>query len=325
MKAVLVSSPGGRENLQIGEINIPKPVGKEVLVKVHAAGVNRADILQRKGHYPPPAGASSILGLEFSGVIESIGPNSTSYFEVGDRVMGLVPGGAYAEYLCVSENMIMDVPDEMSMEAAAAIPEAFLTAYQGLIWLGGMQEDDTILIHAGASGVGSAAIQIAKSVGCMVITTCSGSKVDFCKELGADLVINYENQDFASFLSEEDIQANIILDFIGGGYLNKNIEALARDGRLVVLGLLGGMKEELNMGKLLAKRGHIIASTLRNRTLEYQSELMADFYESLYEKIVDEELKPIIDSIFPIEEVAKAHKRMEENRNKGKIILKIVD
>jgi tumor protein p53-inducible protein 3 len=325
MKAVLVKNPGGRENLHIGDVKIPNTVGKEVLVKIHAAGVNRADILQRKGHYPPPAGASPILGLEFAGTIVAINNTSSTVFHIGDRVIGLVPGGSYAEYISVHENMLMHLPDGMSMEEGAAIPEAFLTAYQGLFWIGGLQEDDTVLIHAGASGVGSAAIQLAKKIGSLVVTTCSTNKVSFCKSIGADLIIDYTKQDFSQFMSEEDIQANIILDFIGGSYLDKNITCLAKDGRLVLLGLLGGAKEELNMAKLLAKRGQIIASTLRSRTMEYQSELMSDFYDHFYEDLVFEKIKPLVDSIFEMKDVAKAHQRMEENKNLGKIILKICE
>jgi tumor protein p53-inducible protein 3 len=325
MRAIIVQSPGGVENLTIGEYEQPTIGNKEILVKVEAAGVNRADILQRNGKYPPPPGASSLLGLEIAGTVAKVGAECKKWKE-GDNVMGLLPGGGYAEYASINEDMAIAKPDYFSFEQAAAIPEVYMTAFQALVWIAKLQSKEKVLIHAGASGVGSAAIQLAKSYDCEVIVTASAGKHEVCKSLGADHLIDYKIESF-----EEKIKTitggkgvSVIVDFIGGPYFTANINCLAVDGRLVMLALMGsGPVSEIDLRKIIGKRLSVSGSTLRARSLEYQIRLtqeLAHFALPLFE---EGKLKPVVDKVFNWKDVAKAHTYMEENRNSGKIILKI--
>jgi len=325
MKAVIVTSPGTAENLIIGETEKPIPKPDEILVKVAATALNRADILQREGKYPPPKGASPVLGLEMSGEIEEVGKNVTKW-KIGDKVFGLLPGGGYAEFAVIHQDMAMAMPENLSLTEAAAIPEVFLTAYQALYWLGKLQKNETVLIHAGGSGVGTAAIQLAKMQGAEIIITASAGKHKTCKDLGADLAIDYQAQDFQKEVSKytDGKGVNLIIDFIAGPYFAQNIDSLAKEGRLVLLAVLGGGKvENFNLMKLLAKRLQITASTLRSRTPAYQIELTKEFWNTTATHFQNGKLKPIISKVFDWQDVQEAHRYMEANKNVGKVVLEI--
>ena len=323
MKAILFDTPGDPSVLYLGDTPPPVPSDKEILVKVHATALNRADTLQRKGLYPPPPGASSILGLEMAGEVVEVG-KEVSKWKVGDHIMALLPGGGYAEYVCIHEEMGMGIPVGLAFEQAAAIPEVFLTAFQAIFWLGKLQSNETILIHAGASGVGTAAIQLAKSLGAEVCVTASQPKHEACLELGADQVIDYRSEDFSErvvhFTNGKGV--DMILDFLAASYLDKNLASLATDGRLVLLALMGGSKaSQFDLGKVLRKRLHLMGSTLRARSLTYKIKLTQDFQTYSQQKFESGIFKPIIDSVVSWEEVVAAHERMEANLNIGKIVL----
>ncbi len=326
MKAVIVTSPGGAANLHIGETEKPTPKPDEILVKVAATALNRADILQREGKYPPPKGASPVLGLEMSGEVEEVGKNVTKW-KAGDKVFGLLPGGGYAEFAVIHQDIALPVPENLSLTEAAAIPEVFLTAYQALFWLGKLQKNETVLIHAGGSGVGTAAIQLAKMQGAEVIITASAGKHTTCKDLGANLAIDYQTQDFQKEVLKytDGKGVNLIIDFIAAPYFAQNIDSLAKDGRLVLLAVLGGGKvDSFNLMKLLAKRLQITASTLRSRSLSYQIQLTKAFWEATANHFRNGKLKPIIDTVFDWKDVQNAHLFMEEHKNVGKVVLEII-
>jgi len=326
MKAVLVPTKGDPEHLTLGEYPTPEPGADELLVKVHAAALNRADTFQRKGHYPPPDGASEILGLDVAGTIDATGPGCVNWNE-GDRVFGLVPGGGYAEYAIIHKDMAMAVPPGLSMIEAAAIPEVFLTALQALHWLGRMQADDHVLIHAGASGVGTAAIQLTKLAGAHPYVTASAPKHDVCRDLGAEATIDYASEDFAERIQDvtDSRGVDIVLDFIGAPYFHKNVTALAVDGRIVQLATLGGSTvDEVSLRALMAKRVHLLASTLRSRSHEYKVRLTSELAADYLPHFVDDTLQPVIDSTFDWTEASAAHQRMENNENVGKIVLTMV-
>lgn len=326
MKAVLLREYGDVSQLYIGETPTPSPTPVEVLVKVEAAALNRADILQRKGHYPPPKGESDILGLEMAGTIVKLGPE-VSRWKVGDRVCGIIAGGGYAEYATLHEQMALPIPEQMPNDQAAAIPEVFLTAFQALHWITKLKEGEKVLIHAGASGVGTAAIQLAKKLGATIFVTASASKHEACKQLGAQHTIDYKSADFAATILSltEHKGVDVIVDFIGAAYWHKNIKSLAMDGRMVNLALLGGGKvEHFHLGQLLRKRLSITASTLRNRSLEYKIALTQAFHQHAWPLFIDGTLFPVVDKVFPLEEVAAAHTYMERNRNVGKIVLQVL-
>jgi putative PIG3 family NAD(P)H quinone oxidoreductase len=325
MKAIIVEKPGGIEQLKLGDYPKPQCGETEILVKVKATALNRADIMQREGKYPPPAGASPILGLEIAGIVESVG-SKVFKWKSGDKVFGLIPGGGYAEYAIINENMVIEIPDNLSFEESASIPEVFLTAFQSLVWLSELKANEFVLIHAGASGVGTAAIQIARELGARIIITASTEKQKICKDLGADLTIDYKTKNFKDEILKftNNYGADVIIDFIGGSYFKQNIESLTRDGRLVILSTLSGGKiEEFDVRPILAKRLKIIGSSLRSRSLDYQIKLTKDFKDFAYEKISKGIIKPVIDKIYDWSEVAEAHKRMEENKNIGKIVLRV--
>lgn len=325
MKAVLFDEGGGPQSLYIGQWETPHPADDEILVKVAATALNRADLLQREGKYPPPKGASPILGLEMSGKVVACG-DKVSRWHIGDQVFGLLPGGGYAEYAVIHEDMAMAVPSNLSLIEATAIPEVFLTAFQALRWLARMQASEKVLIHAGGSGVGTAAIQLAREMGAADISiTASAAKHALCQELGASLTIDYREQDFEEIIRERG-GVDVIIDFIAAPYFQKNINCLQKDGRLVLLALLGGTKVEgFNLLKLLSKRLQVTASTLRSRDREYQSRLTGDFAEFGLPLLANGRLKPVIDKVYPWGEVVQAHQRMESNQNAGKIVLSIQD
>ncbi|MBC5992984.1 NAD(P)H-quinone oxidoreductase [Pontibacter cellulosilyticus] len=325
MKAILVKQPGGPEQLVLGEYEKPLPNPYELLVKVHATALNRADTLQRQGKYHPPKGASPLLGLEIAGEVVEAGYNCTR-FSKGDKVFGLLPGGGYAEYAIIDENMAMPLPESLTMEEAAAIPEVFMTAYQALFWLGKLQPQERVLIHAGASGVGTAAIQLARVHKAEILTTASEFKVHACKELGAHKSINYQEVPFEdevlAFTNNEGV--DLIVDFIAGPYFNQNIDCLRTDGRLVILASLGGGKvDEFDLRKILVKRLQVIGSTLRSRTKDYQIKLTKEMSQFAIPYFNDGTIKPVIDSVYDWQDAAEAHRYMEQNKNIGKIVLRV--
>ena len=325
MNAIIVKMPGKSEQLKLSKVPKPIPSAKELLIKVEATALNRADILQRQGKYPPPKGASETLGLEVSGVVTEMGPEVTKYKE-GDKVFGLVPGGGYAEYCVIHESMANKIPEILSFEEAAAIPEVFLTAYQALITLAKLKKEEAVLIHAGASGVGTAGIQIAKEIGAKVFVTASKSKHHICIKLGAEKAIDYKNENFAEKILDftHGNGVNVIIDFISAPYVKDNIKSLAIDGRLVILATLGGgLVEEFDLRQILIKRLSVIGSTLRSRSLDYQINLNSNFINFAFEKFNNQKFKPIIDKIYDWKDVAEAHEYMEANKNIGKIVLKI--
>lgn len=325
MKAILVEHPGKDSRLVLGEHETPVPSENELLVRVHATALNRADLLQRSGNYPVPAGASPVLGLEVAGTVEQKGSRCSGW-SIGDRVFGLLPGGGYAEYATIPKDMAMAIPQHLSFEEAAAIPEVFLTAYQALIWLGELTENEKVLVHAGASGVGTAAVQLSRELGAQVFVTASSPKHTLCKSLGASLAIDYKAEDFAErileYTSGEGV--NLIIDFLGASYLSRNIKALGLDGRLVLLALMGGAKvESFNLAAMFRKRIHLKASTLRSRSSAYKVALTKAFWAKFGSLIEKGTITPVIDSVYPWSEVSEAHNRMAANKNSGKIILKI--
>ncbi len=324
MKAILLKKFGGVEELYIGETPTPEISEEEVLVKVHATSLNRADLLQRKGLYPPPPGESEIIGLEMAGEVAAIGEKAGEW-QLGDRVFGLLAGGGYAEYVKVHKDILIPIPENMKYEAAAGIAEAFLTAWQAVVWQADLQAGETILIHAGASGVGTAAIQIAKKIGAIIVVTASPAKHILCKELGAEHCIDYSMEDFSEIIFQKNENgANVVIDFVGAPYFSKNIKALAVDGRMVMLGFLGGTKMgNLDLRPFLFKRLKVMGSTLRSRSLDYKIRLTEDFEKHGLPLFGSGKMKPIIDSIFDWADVQNAHAYMEANKNSGKVVLSV--
>ncbi|PKD43841.1 NAD(P)H-quinone oxidoreductase [Rhodohalobacter barkolensis] len=325
MKALLINNQSDEPVMEMGDYPTPKPGERELLVKVKSTALNRADLLQKRGKYPVPKGESSILGLEMSGVVESVG-KGVGKFKKGDRVFGLLGGGGYAEYCTIHEEMAIQMPDFLSFEEAAAIPEVFLTAYQALIWLGELKDGETVLIHAGASGVGTAAIQLAKKLRKSQIAVTAGSKekLNLCRSLGSALQINYKEEDFVEKIKQRfgESSVDLIVDFVGSPYWEKNISSLAIDGRLIYLSMLGGAKvEEMSLVPILRKRLTVRGSTLRNRSIEYKKQLTDEFWRNTKDYFENEELAPVISAIFDWKDVEKAHQMMNENRNAGKIVL----
>ncbi|MCZ6793194.1 MAG: NAD(P)H-quinone oxidoreductase [Planctomycetota bacterium] len=325
MRAVTVARPGGVENLAISEVPDLEPGPGQLLVRNFATALNRADLLQRRGLYPPPAGESEILGLEFAGEVARTGADVEG-FRTGDRVFGLLGGGGYAEQVVVDQRMAMPVPDHFSYDLAAAVPEVFFTAHENLFTLGRLAPGERVLIHAGASGVGTAAIQLARLRGAQVLATAgSPEKLRVCRELGADRAINYRDEDFASVV--EQVTGNegvdVILDLVGAPYWERNLRSLGPGGRLLVVGLLGGARVETDLGVVLRRRIQIIGSALCGRSREDKVAITGRFRREVLPLLERGEARPIIDRVFPIEEVEEAHRRMEQNLNCGKIVLRL--
>ena len=299
----------------VAEIDAPSPGEGEVLVRVAATAVNRADLLQVAGAYPPPAGAPETLGLELSGEVAS-GDRS------GERVMAIVAGGGYAELALVPESHLMPVPDGMDLLDAAAIPEAFLTAWSNMVEIAGLSAGETVLIHAGASGVGLAATQIAAALGCRVIATASSAKHEYCTEAGAARVVDYQTEDFGAIVEAEG-GANVIVDFIGEPYLDGNLRAVRKWGRIVYVGLMGGRTATIDLGQIMRKRLSILGSTLRDRTGREKAGLVNRFASWALPRFVTGELRPTIWRILPLDQAAEAHDLVRANANAGKIVLKL--
>nr|XP_046268795.1 quinone oxidoreductase PIG3 isoform X2 [Scatophagus argus] len=330
MQAVCVDVPGGPENLLPRTVPRPQLKAGQVLIKVHAAALNRADLLQRRGLYPPPPGESDIMGLEVAGTVDTLGPGLKRGWKLDDRVMALLCGGGYAEYVAVPEELLMPVPPNLTLCQAAAIPEAWLTAFQLLVFIAQVKEGEVVLSHAAASGVGTAAVQLVRLFGAVpIVTAGSPEKLKLAESLGAACGFNYKEESFVQGVHDftGGKGANVILDCIGGRNWEQNVSSLATDGRWVLYGTLGGRTVEGDLlGKLLSKRGHLLSSLLRSRSLQYKADLVKAFSQRVLPHFSEQtaSLKPVIDSTFSLENIAEAHRHMEANKNMGKIIINVI-
>ncbi|MGH7543160.1 MAG: NAD(P)H-quinone oxidoreductase [Gemmatimonadota bacterium] len=324
MRAIRIVEPGGPEVLRMGEVPRPEPGPAEVLVRVRAAGVNRAEILQRRGHYPAlPGWPADVPGLEFAGRVEAVGERVTER-GVGDRVMGLVGGGGYAEYVVVHEREAIPVPESLSWEEAAAVPEVFVTAHDALFTRGRLRMGEAVLIHAVGSGVGTAAVQLARAVGARTLgTSRTASKLERAAELGLDLAIRAGAEDFADAVLDATggRGVDLILDLVGAGYLPRNLASLASLGRIVIVGLTAGSFAEIDLGIVLRKRITMVGTSLRSRPLEEKIAAVQAFARKALPLLADGRIRPVLDETFPMADAADAHRRMEANRNFGKIVL----
>ncbi|WP_284763344.1 NAD(P)H-quinone oxidoreductase [Arthrobacter sp. efr-133-R2A-63] len=325
MKTVFISEPGGPEVLEIRDVPAPVPGPGEVLIDVVAAGLNRADVQQRRGFYPPPPGASDIPGLEVSGRIAAFGPEVSKPFSVGDKVVALLSGGGYAQQVAVPAEQVLRLPDGVDLVTAASLPEVAATVYSNLIMTAQLQAGETVLIHGATGGIGTMAIQLARAYGATVATTAgTAEKVGTAKAfLGADIAINYAEEDFAESLKAQNggKGADVILDVVGAKYLQQNVEALADYGRLVVIGLQGGAKGELNLGQLLSKRAAIIGTALRPRPVAEKGVIMNAVRESVWPMLADGRIKPFVAKSFPLEQVREAHEYFDSGEHMGKVLL----
>ncbi|MCY4404592.1 MAG: NAD(P)H-quinone oxidoreductase [Candidatus Poribacteria bacterium] len=325
MKAVTRTSDGGPEVLQLGDVPPPQPTDTQLLVNVRATALNRADLIQRRGGYPPPQGESEILGLEIAGIVSRMGTEVNGFNE-GDRVFGLVGGGGYAEQAVIDYRMAMVIPNKWSFEEAAAVPEVFFTANENIFTLGRLAAGETILIHAGGSGVGTAGIQIATHVGARVFVTAgTDDKIASCKSLGAIGGINYKQSDFVAEIERltDGEGVDVVLDFIGAPYLQRNLQILKTKGRLLQVGLMDGSTTEIDLGMVMRKRLQVIGSVMRPQSLQEKIAITQRFEQRWLPELKSAKLRAIIDSVYPIAEARQAHEYMEANRNFGKIILKI--
>ncbi len=315
---------GGPEVLKIVDTQKPTPAAGQVLIKVAATSVNRPDIVQREGHYPPPKGDSEIPGLEVAGIIEETGPGVTSY-KCGDRVMSLVGGGGYAQYAVAWADHLIPVPEAMSFESAACVCESYITAFLNIFMIGGFKDGQAVLVHGGGGGVNTAAIQLCRKLAPngRVMITASAGKIERVRQLGADLVINYQDDDFAeavrAFTAKKG--ADVILDHIGAKYLAPNMKALAVSGTLVIIGVMSGAKAELNLALMMVKRQRIIGSVLRSRPVQEKQEIVAQFTRTVMPGFSDGSIAPVIYRTFPLDDVAEAHRTMEHSKHFGKIVL----
>jgi len=326
MRAVLIEEFGGADVLRIGEAERPAPEAGQVLVKVAATSVNRPDIVQRQGNYPPPKGDSEILGLEVAGTIEALGPGASGW-SPGDRVMTLVGGGGYAEYAVAYADHLIPVPETMSFEEAACVCETYITAYLNVFMIGGLSDGDTVLLHGGGGGVNTAAIQLCKTLmpNARVIVTASPGKLERVKALGADLVIDYRSRDFAeeikAYTDKKGVQ--VILDHIGASYLASNMKSLAVSGRLVIIGVTSGIKAELNLALMMVKRQQIIGSVLRSRPVPEKAAIVSEFSEQVLPLLAERKIVPVVYKVYGLDEAAQAHRDMEASAHFGKIVLSL--
>jgi tumor protein p53-inducible protein 3 len=325
MKAIQVLTEEKGRPLRWQDTVDPVCGEEEVLVDVHAASLNRADLSQRAGHYPPPPGASDILGLDMAGQIACTG-DRTGEWQTGDRVCALLPGGGYAEQVCVPHQMLMPIPRGWSYEQAVALPEVFLTAFLNIFMEAGFQTGESVLMHGGASGVGTAAIQLVKAAGGQIFVTAGTSaKVQQCLDRGADLAINYNEDDFVERIRRHTggQGVDVILDIVGAKYLQQNLALLGLKGRLVFISTLGGSRAELNIGHLMGRRLRLIGSVLRSRSLAEKVEIKERFVARFWPLLEDGTILPLVDRVYPIRQADEAHQYMAENRNIGKIVLKV--
>lgn len=324
MRAVVLEEKGGPEVLQILDVPDPVPGPDEILVDVATTSVNRADLLQRVGLYPGPAMEYEIPGLEFAGRVAAVG-DRVERWAVGDAVMGITGGGGYAEKLAVHERQAMPVPDQLPLGDAGAVPEVFITAWDALVRQGGLTSGRWALVHAGASGVGTAAIQIAKALGAFIVVTASAAKHDVCHSLGADVVVDYRSRDFVEAVTvcTRERGVDVILDVVGGDYLERDVAALAVGGTIVQVGVMGGGRAEFDLGAVMRKRGTLRGTVLRARPVEEKIAVTQQFGREILPLIAAGTLKPFIDSRFPLDAVAEAHVRMESNANAGKLVIDV--
>lgn len=325
MRVVAIASPGGPEALQVREVDdLPPPGEGEVLVAVAAAGVNRADTAQRQGRYPPPPGASPYPGLECSGTILALGANVPPRWAVGDQVCALLTGGGYAEKVVVPAGQLLPVPEGVSLTDAAGLPEVACTVWSTVFMTSHLSPGESFLIHGGSSGIGTFAIQIAKHLGIKVFVTAGNEeKLAACKDLGADVCINYKTEDFVARVKEETNGkgVDVILDNIGGSYLQRNLNSLAVDGRLFIIGFMGGTTTEVNLQAMLARRLTIQGAGLRNRSLANKAQIVIEVEKNVWPAVVSGKVKPVIYKTFPLSEAAESHKLMETSSHIGKILL----
>lgn len=323
MRAVTQTSPGGPETLVVSEVPDPVAGPGEVLIEVAATAVNRADLLQRQGFYPPPPGASEVIGLECSGTIAAVGAGVTSW-AVGDQVCALLAGGGYASLVAVPAGQVMPIPDGIDLVTAAGIPEVACTVWSNVFMVAGLRPEEVVVVHGGAGGIGTFAIQLAARSGARVFTTAgSADKLERCRELGAETAINYRDEDFVEVVraATDGRGADVVLDNMGGKYLARNVDVLADEGRLVIIGLQGGAKAELNIGQLLAKRGAVIATSLRGRPADSKASICASVVEHVWSLIADGSITPVVSAVLPLDQVGDAHRLLESGDNVGKVLL----
>jgi len=324
MRAVVITRPGGPEVLEVHEVAVPEPAADQVRVRVRAAGLNRADLLQRQGHYaPPPGSPADIPGMEFAGEVDAVGP-LVSRWKPGQRVMGIVGGGAQAEYVLTHEGLLIEIPENLDFVQAASIPEVFMTAHDALFTQARLQMGERVLIHAAGSGVGTAAVQLAHTIGATVYgTSRTPDKLERAKPLGLDVGLTAQNfaREVLQLTHGEGV--NVVLDFIGAAYMEQNLDALSPWGRMVYLATLGGSEAQVNLGKMMSKRIQIRGVTLRTRTLEEKLTVTRLFAQQVIPQFASSRIIPVIEQVYPLHEVGEAHKTMGENKNFGKLILKI--
>jgi len=321
MRAVIVNKPGGVDALELVDVPTPEPAAGEVLIKVAAAGVNRADLLQRQGHYEPPPGATRVLGLECSGEIVALGEGVTDLV-LGEHVCALLSGGGYAEYVSVPAGQVANAPAGASLVESGGVMETASTVWSNVFMMGKLHHGETLLVHGGGSGIGTMAIQVAKAFGATVaVTVGSEEKASFCRGLGADLAINYREEDFVEVLREHDRRPDVILDIVGAKYLDRNVAALNTAGRLVVIGMQGGVKAELNLAALLAKRAAVMATSLRARPSQEKAAIVSSMTSQVWPLIADGTVRPIIHTTYPLEDVSQAHQVLEDSSHIGKVLL----
>ena len=322
MRAVTAPDPGGPDALTVTELPDPEPAPGEVVIDIVASAVNRADTLQRQGFYPPPKGASEVLGLECSGRVSAVGPGVEGH-QVGDEVCALLASGGYAEKVAVPAGQVMPLPPGVDLKTAGALPEVACTVWSNVFMIAQLQPEETLLVHGGAGGIGSFTIQLAKALGATVFATAgTPEKVEQCRALGADRAINYRDEDFVEVLKEAG-GADVVLDNMGAKYLGRNVAALATEGRLVVIGMQGGTKGELDLGKLLAKRGAVIATSLRARPTEEKAAICASVVEHVWPLFGEGGLRIVVHEEVPLEKAGRAHELMESGSHSGKILLTV--
>lgn len=323
MRAIEIRNPGGPEELVVTDLSTPLPGAGEVLIKVTAAGINRPDVMQREGKYPPPPGASDILGLEVAGIITELGEGVTEW-RLGDRVCALVAGGGYAEFCVASASTCLPVPTGVSMMEAAAMPETFFTVWTNVFERGQLVKGERLLVHGGASGIGTTAIQMAAAFGATVFTTAgSAEKCAACERLGATRAINYHEEDFVDVIKAltDNAGVNVVLDMVGGSYTPRNLNLLAKEGRLVQIAILGGPKTEINWIPVMLRRLTLTGSTLRSRPIAVKAAIAKALQAKVWPLVDSGKIRPVIHATFPLEEAAEAHRVMEEGHHIGKLVL----
>ena len=323
MKAITIPKPGDATALVLAEVPAPEPQQGEVRVRVAAAGVNRADVMQRLGHYPPPPGAPEYPGLEVSGTVDALG-DGVEDWAVGDEVCALLSGGGYAELVCVPAGQLLPVPTGVSLTDAAGLPEVVCTVWSNVFMTANLLPGQTFLVHGGSSGIGTMAVQLAREIGARVaVTAGSAEKLEVCRSLGAEVLVNYREQDFVEEVLDATggAGADVILDNMGAKYLSRNVDTLAANGRLVVIGLQGGTRGELDLGKLLRKRGALIATSLRARPTEEKAAIVAAVREHVWPLLESGRVKPVIHGTYPLAEAPEAHRELEASGHVGKVLL----